>query len=101
MKTPFHFSIGVKSVEDSVVFFSEVLGGRVTHRDDSGYINMSLQEFNDLSNRVMTNAPDRIQMKPQIVDGGTELERKKMYLKFPTGYLIELKGYNFGRKGQV
>jgi extradiol dioxygenase family protein len=28
-----------------------------------------------------------------IVDKGTEMERQKMYLNCPSGYLIEIKGY--------
>lgn len=121
MNRPFHLSIGVRSIEDSVIFFSQILGGKVTHRDDSGYVNielfgsqitlkdnpsinpnlpdfhfgfnMSLQEFDDLSHRVVSQASDRIHMEPKVVDAGTELERKKMYLRCPTGYLVELKGY--------
>lgn len=117
----FHLSIGVKSIEDSVHFFSKVLGAKVTHRDQSGYVNlelfgcqitlkenpsinphlpdfhfgfnMSLHEFNQLSERIISIDPDRIYMEPKVVDGGTNLERKKMYLKCPTGYLVELKGY--------
>ncbi|MCB0356819.1 MAG: hypothetical protein KDD40_07415 [Bdellovibrionales bacterium] len=54
---------------------------------------MSLKEFDDLSEKVMAKAPDRVYMKPKVVDGGTPMERKKMYLKCPTGYLVELKGY--------
>jgi extradiol dioxygenase family protein len=121
MRKPFHLSIGVKSLEDSATFFSEILGGKVTHRDPSGYINvevfgsqitlkdnplinpdlpdfhfgfnMSLKEFDALSKRAMSLAPKRIHMQPKVVDAGTDLERKKMYLKCPTGYLVELKGY--------
>lgn len=29
----------------------------------------------------------------EVWDAGTKLERKKMYLKDPSGYVIELKGY--------
>ncbi len=129
MNRPFHLSIGVKSIEDSINFFSELLGGKVMHRDASGYVNielfgsqitlkdnptinpnlpdfhfgfnMSLQEFDDLSMRIMSKAADQVHMKPKIADGGTALERKKMYLKCPTGYLVELKGYNLSQVGQV
>ncbi len=121
MNNAFHLSIGVKSIEDSVEFFESLLGGRVTHRDITGYVNlelfgsqitlkenksidptlpdfhfgfnMSLIEFDQLANRVLINGRERIHMEPNIVDAGTSLERKKMYLKCPTGYLIELKGY--------
>lgn len=118
---PFHLSIGVKSIEDAVSFYSGVLGGVVTHRDESGYVNielfgsqitlknnpkikpelpdfhfgfnMSLEEFNDLSTQIMEKSRSVVYMEPKVVDEGTDMERKKMYLKSPTGYLVELKGY--------
>lgn len=118
---PFHLSIGSKSIEDSVHFFTEVLPGLVAHRDESGYVNIelfgaqitlksnpsispnlpdfhfgfnvSLSEFNDLANKIADRYNSFISMEPKVVDGGTLMERKKMYLKSPTGYLVELKGY--------
>jgi hypothetical protein len=32
-------------------------------------------------------------MAPKTVDAGTAMERRKMYVKCPTGYLFEIKGY--------
>lgn len=118
---PFHLSLGSKSIDDSIYFFTVVLPGKVTHRDESGYVNLevfeaqitlksnstinpelpdfhfgfnlSLSEFNDLSRKIMEKHSAFIFMEPQVVDGETPMERKKMYLKSPTGYLVELKGY--------
>jgi extradiol dioxygenase family protein len=121
MNKAFHLSIGVKSIENSVEFFEGLLGDTVTHRDVSGYVNlelfgsqitlkenktinpelpdfhfgfnMNLDEFDQLANRVLKSGRVKIYMEPKVVDPGTHLERKKMYLKCPTGYLVELKGY--------
>jgi len=120
MSSPFHLSIGVKSINDSVTFFTEVLGGTVTH-DEPAYVNlelfghqitlkpnetispnlpdfhfgfnMSLKEFDRIAETVTSQFADHVHMKPKVVDAGTAMERKKMYLKCPTGYLVELKGY--------
>ena len=121
MHPSFHLSIGVKSIKESVEFFITVVGAKVLHRDPSGYVNidlfgtqvtlkensaivpdfpdfhfgvnLSLIEFNRLSERVLEYGSKYVAMAPKVVDVGTELERMKMYLKCPTGYLIEFKGY--------
>lgn len=121
MKSEFHLSIGVKSIETSVDFFVRVLTATVQHRDPTGYVNidlfgsqitlkrnehinpempdlhfgvnLDLAEFDVLARNILESGYDDIVMKPKVVDPGTPLERKKMYLKCPTGYLIELKGY--------
>lgn len=95
MSYPFHLSIGVKSIEDSVQFFEDVLGAKVTHRAESGYVNielfesqitlksnptinpelpdfhfgfnMSLEEFNSLSNSILMNGKEWIAMEPKVV----------------------------------
>jgi extradiol dioxygenase family protein len=119
---PFHLSIGVHSLEESAKFFTDVLGGSVTHEDASGYINvevfgsqitlkknsdarpdqladlhfgfnLSWGEFEQLSKRIVDSEYQGVVMKPKVADGGTSMERIKMYLKCPTGYLVELKGY--------
>ncbi len=123
MNHPFHLSIGVRSIDDSVKFFTEVLSGKVTHQEPA-YVNlelfghqitlkpneaispdlpdfhfgfnMSLDTFNQISERVLSTAPEFVYMQPKIVDADTSMERKKMYLKCPTGYVIELKGYRGG-----
>lgn len=117
----FHLSIGVKSLQKSVDFFEQTLGALVQHRDPSGYVNidfygvqitlkesihaipdlpefhfganMSLAAFNQLEKLIVQKDPNCIVMPAKIVDAGTAMERKKMYVKFPTGYLIEIKGY--------
>jgi extradiol dioxygenase family protein len=121
MLPSFHLSIGVRSIEKSVDFFTSLLGAKVLHRDPSGYVNidffgsqitlkhnidaaptlpdfhfganLSLSEFDLLAKRVLETGRKHVAMEPEVWDAGTAMERKKMYLKCPTGYLVELKGY--------
>ncbi len=121
MSTTFHVSIGVASIEKSLNFFVGILKGTVLHKDPSGYVNidlygckvtlkqndginpnfpdfhfgvnMELSAFDRLADSIAKSGYDQIVMSPKIVDEGTPIERKKMYLKCPTGYLVELKGY--------
>jgi extradiol dioxygenase family protein len=120
MSHPFHLSIGVNSIVESVQFFTEVLNGIVTHSEPAytnleifGHqitlkpsavsaadlpefhfgFNMSLNEFDRIAERVQSKFAKCVQMQPKVVDAGTPMERRKMYLKCPTGYRIELKGY--------
>lgn len=108
-------------LEESVQFFESILKSKVLHRDPSGYVNidfygsqitlksipgikpdleelhfgvnLSLPDFDALAHHVLHSGYAGIVMAPEIVDAGTPMERKKMYLRCPTGYLIELKGY--------
>lgn len=117
----FHLSIGVRSMEASVDFFVRVLRARVQHRDPLGYLNvdfygtqitlksnpsvvpelpdfhfgmnLSLPEFELLANNIQREANGAIVMSPTVVEPNTKMERRKMYVKCPTGYLIEIKGY--------
>jgi extradiol dioxygenase family protein len=121
MQAPFHLSIGVQSLEESVSFFENVLCSKVIHRDPSGYINIDfygsqitlkyipnikvemqelhfgvnlpLSEFDQLANHILSSGYKNIVMAPKTVDAGTAMERRKMYVKCPTGYLFEIKGY--------
>ena len=120
MSTEFHLSLGVDSLKDSVYFFNKVLNGEIEHEDVSGYINvnvrgcqltlrevknisvnlpefhfgfnLSLTEFEIISKKIIKDHKECIKMMPKTVDQGTPLERKKMYLNSPSGYMIELKG---------
>lgn len=124
MKGTFHLSIGVRSIEESINFFVNVMNGRVVHRDPSGYvnidlfgsqitlkpnaeidprltdfhfgINLELDEFDRLAENILACARENVVMEPTVVDANSPLERRKMYLRCPTGYLIELKGYRSG-----
>ena len=117
----FHLSLGVNDIEKSIIFFEGLLKGTVTHRDKSGYVNielfgsqitlkenenikpdlpdfhfglnLDLDEFESLSQSIMKEGKGVVEMGPKVIDAGTSMERKKMYLKSPTGYLVELKGY--------
>lgn len=121
MSKSFHLSIGVASIPKSVDFFTNTLPGKVTHEDPSGYVNielfesqitlknnpgikanlpdfhfgfnMSLNEFDHLAENILSSGRQWISMEPKVVDANTPMERKKMYLKSPTGYIVELKGY--------
>lgn len=121
MSKSFHLSIGVHSLEESIHFFTEALGGKILHKDPKGYVNldifhnqitikqnqnikpelpdfhfgfnMNLNEFDQIAERIINSQKYNIIMLPKVIDPGTKLERKKMCLKCPTGYLIELKGY--------
>lgn len=115
----FHLSLGVQSLEESIDFYVRVLHATVAHRDPSGYVNLELfgaqltlqqtaetatpadfhfgfnlamDEFDRLAENILASGYD-VAMQPKVVDSGTQLERKKMYVRCPSGYLIELKGY--------
>lgn len=118
---PFHLSIGVRSIKESASFFVSTLKATIVHEDPSGYINidlfgsqitlkenpaidpqlpdfhfgfnLSLKEFDELSRYISDKNPSAIVAHPKVTDSDTPIERKKMYLKCPTGYLVELKGY--------
>jgi len=121
MNGAFHLSIMVRSLEDSVAFFIRVLRAKVMHRDPAGYVNLDvfgsqitlhespdavpdvpglhfgvnldLHDFETLSRELIADANVSVVMPPSVTDAGTPLERRKMYLRCPTGYLIEIKGY--------
>ena len=122
MIKPFHLSIGVQSLDDSIEFFEKVLLSELTHRDPEDIyvnidffgnqitlkpipdmnpsmkelhfgINLSLEEFDEVWNHVDLINYKGLVSKPKIVDESTNIERRKFYLKCPTGYLFEIKGY--------
>ncbi len=120
MLKPFHLSIAVNSLEEMSYFFETVLKAKIIHRDPSGYINvdfwgnqitlkavpdfdctmqelhfgvnLNLDEFQTYSAHILNTDYEGIVLKPKIVDEGTKMERRKMFLKCPTGYLFEIKG---------
>lgn len=121
MRPQFHLSLGVRSVDESLRFFVDLLGGVVTHRDPAGYanvdlygtqltltpatdsgsmpadfhfgLNLDLADFENITSRVFQSADHRIVLPPTVAGAGTPLERKKMVVICPSGYRIELKGY--------
>lgn len=122
MNSEFHLAIAVNSIDDEVGFFVGLLGARVTHREPAytnlyvlgaqitlkeipgiqpslpefhfGF-NMTLNEFDKRANSILSSQANsfRVLLKPTVVEANTPMERKKMYLKSPTGYHVELKGY--------
>lgn len=116
----FHLSLPVPSVRESVEFFTDVLGATVSHRSPCGYVNvdwygaqitlaegvlpeklagvhfgvnLDLDTFKTVSHRILSTPSVDVVAEPQIVDADTEMERRKMYVRCPAGYLIEIKGY--------
>jgi extradiol dioxygenase family protein len=117
----FHLSIGCDNVSASADFFEHVTKAKVTHRDPSGYVNvdfygcqitlqsggagkdmgshfhfganLSLEKFEELTKHILSVAPENVLDEVETWDKGTKMERRKIYLKCPSGYTIELKGY--------
>ncbi len=120
MEAAFHLSLGVNSIDEEVKFFTSVLGARVTHSEPKytnlnvfgaqitlknvsdikadlpefhfGF-NLSLDQFSELASSLVKSNSMQLVTRPAVIDAGTLFERKKMYLKTPSGYLVELKGY--------
>ena len=115
-------SIGVKSLKESAHFFENVLGAKITHGDFTDYINidlfgnqislnsnptinpnlpdfhfginLSLKEFKTLVEDISEHHSKWIHTPLRIVDEGTVMEKRKIELKCPSGYLIEIKSYS-------
>ena len=49
--------------------------------------------FDQLAKNILESGYKGTVTLPKIIDANTPMERKKMYVKCPTGYLFELKGY--------
>jgi extradiol dioxygenase family protein len=120
MTQGFHLSLPVHSVTESVKFFTHVLGASVRHVDASGYVNLDffgtqitlakgkprnsddfhfgvnlgMHEYELLLGRIGEHAADALLMPEKTVDEGTPRERRKLYVRCPSGYLIEIKGYS-------
>lgn len=119
MGATFHLSLDVRLLAESVAFYTRALAAVVVHRDPSGYVNLDvggcqltlkenaaaapcegmhlgvnldLEAFDELAARLQADAGVNVVMPARVVDAGTPLERRKMYLRCPTGYLIEIKG---------
>lgn len=121
MSECFHLSIGVKNIEESIRFFEDVLQSKTTHKDPTGYVNidffgnqitlkpipdidsqmqelhfgvnLSLDQFKEVSNHIVNSDYQGSIKGPVTVDEGTSMERSKIYVTSPTGYLFEIKGY--------
>lgn len=121
MRPNFHLSISVKSIETSVQFFVDTLTATIKRRDQTGSVNidlfgaqitlkedtsvdpesldfhfgvnLDLAAFDGLAKNISEKSPGCITVQPKTIDANTPVERKKMFIKCPTGYLIELKGY--------
>ena len=56
--------------------------------------NTSRDHFEKIAKTITEENPELIKMAPKTIDAGTAMERRKMYLNSPSGYLIEIKGVN-------
>ncbi len=56
-------------------------------------VNLPLNKFKELEKKISRSYSKWIHTPVHTVDKGTEMERQKMYLSCPSGYLIEVKGY--------
>ena len=118
MTEKFHLSIGVKSLKESTEFYRDVFGIDVTYegdyinidfygtqltlKDNSEIngdlpdfhfgVNLPFDKFKKLQNNISMNHSKWIYTPTHIIDKGTEMERQKIYLNCPSGYLIEIKG---------
>jgi uncharacterized protein len=112
MTPSFHLSLPVRSVEESVDFYTRVLHATVTHRDPSGYVNLDFygtqltlhqgtpvvlpRDFHfgvNLPLDDFARLAATLDAEVKVVDAGTELERRKVYVRCPSGYVVEVKGY--------
>lgn len=104
-------SLPVHSVEASVDFYTHILGATITHRDASGYVNLDFhgtqltlhpgtpvelpRDFHfgvNLGVEEFDRLAARIGAEVKVADAGTAMERKKVYVRCPSGYVIEIKG---------
>ena len=114
----FHLSIGVKSLTEAVEFYLDVLGAELTFEGDYTNldlygtqitlkensrinvdlpdfhfgINLPLDKFEKLEKKITNNHSNWIHTPTHTVDKGANMERQKLYLTCPSGYLIEIKG---------
>ncbi len=123
MNRPFHLSIGCKSIPESKNFFTDILNSKIVHEDPTGYVNidfygtqitlkpipeinpkmqelhfgvnLKIDEFEAVSTKILSSGYDKIIKGPMTVDEGTDMERSKMYIECPTGYIFEIKGYPY------
>ncbi|HEX7031150.1 MAG TPA: hypothetical protein VF254_11165 [Gammaproteobacteria bacterium] len=123
MDATFHLSLGVPELQPSMAFFTDILSAEVRHLDPSGYVNLELagiqltlkenpdakpdsqpselhfginvdvDAFERILASVRRRAPGSLIAEPRVVDAGTPLERRKLYLRCPAGYLLEIKGF--------
>ena len=119
MDNQFHLSIGVKSLTETLDFYCQVLNAKVTYRGDYANIslyghqitlkeapeievalphlhfgiNLPLDEFHQLAAYIENNHKHWMVSDIHQLDAGSAMARHKFYLRCPSGYLIELKGY--------
>lgn len=112
----FHLSLPAAAFEESTEFLVRLLNAQIARRagdyvnldiggcqltlhDSPGAsapgdelhfgVNLSLDAFNALAEQVHDDPC--VVTPPRIVDPGTAHERRKMYLRCPSGYLVEIK----------
>lgn len=112
MTPSFHLSLPVRSVEESVEFYTRVLQATVTHRDPGGYVNLDFhgtqltlhpgepvalpRDFHfgvNLGIEEFERLTSTLGVAVTVAEAGTPMERRKAYLRCPSGYVVEVKGY--------
>lgn len=110
MTASFHLSLTVHSTEESVDFYTRVLQATVTHRDPSGYVNLDFygtqltlhqgepvhlpRDFHfgvNLDDDEFEQLANALDAEVNVADAGTALERRKLYVRDPNGYVVEIK----------
>jgi uncharacterized protein len=106
----FHLSLPVRSIEESIDFYTRVLQATVTHRDPGGYVNLDFygtqltlhpgepvklpRDFHfgvNLDAEGFERLAGALDTEVQVADAGTVMERKKVYVRDPNGYVVEIK----------
>ena len=118
---PFHLSLGVKSITESINFYTQILGCELTY-ESTEYcnldffgsqltikhipniktkipelhfgVNLPMEEFEAYCKRILATKFGGILTLPTTVEIDTNMERRKMYLQSPSGYIFEIKGYS-------
>ena len=106
----FHLSIAFKSLKESKKFYRDLVaadityegdyinidfyGTQITHRDNSEInidlsdfhfeVSRSLDKFKKLENNISMNHSKWIHALMHTVDNGSEMDRQKMYLNYPS-----------------
>ena len=53
-------------------------------------VNLSLKEFHRLTSHILASGYKGVLGNPKVVDEGSPMERRKIYVKCPTGYIFEI-----------
>ena len=118
---PFHLAMLARDLDETIAFYTQ-LGAKLTYKSDEKWINiewfghqltfhekpvmqaqdennfhwgfkLSLEDFEKLADKIRKTPDLEFELEPTVKDAGTDIERIKMYLKDPSGHLIEVKHF--------